>query len=121
MIRIRDYDECCVGIYRTRGVTDSSNLVFFVTPNIPISMRSYMRLCSTEKTPSPKRPYARCGIQRLSRSSSNGSSVLDPHNSLIVLYMYHRASTGASVDGFGIGLSSEPAPLSALFRPVKEK
>ena len=64
MIRIRDCDECCVGIYRTRGVTDSSNLVFFVTPNIPISMRSYMRLCSTEKTPSPKRPYARCGIQR---------------------------------------------------------
>ena len=82
----------------------------------------------SNKTPGPERRHALtvpCGMQHLSRSSSNGPLVLDspppPNNSLSVLDVYHRASTGVSDDGFGMGLSSEPAPLSALFRPVREK
>jgi hypothetical protein len=33
----------------------------------------------------------------------------------------YRVSTGTSIDARGIGFNSEPAPLSARLRPVREK
>lgn len=40
---------------------------------------------------------------------------------LDMMHIIHRDSTAISGAGLGMGLSSDPAPLSALLRPVREK
>ncbi|KAH4075717.1 hypothetical protein HBI70_006980 [Parastagonospora nodorum] len=39
----------------------------------------------------------------------------------LIIHRYDRVSTGTSVDGRGMGFNSEPVPLSARLRPVREK